>query len=1238
MYLRTLDIIGFKSFANKTAVRFANGVTAIVGPNGCGKTNILDALRWVLGEQRPTMLRGGRMEEVIFNGTRDLKPLGMSEVTLTVINDRGVLPTEYHEVQITRRLFRSGESEYLMNKVPCRLRDIQDLFADTGMGAHSYSVIQQDMIDSVISDKAEERRFLFEEAAGITKYKQRKKAALRKLEQTENDFLRLKDIYAEVKTQVNSLYRQQKKAERYQKILDEVNGWELYLSSSRVKALELEKRQLRAEFDSLTDEKLRRSAELDQITLQLETDRKEQLDVEHRLNELSGQVYTLSEDAHSKEREISVLREKRSAAAALIERNKTDIVALDTRSSSMNEQLISSAKELAELQLAYDRVVAELSEAERAQSDADHQLVSARSSREDENRKLIEIESRLSSGKTEEHNLREQDAELAQQIATVEAQIAEASPRQQELLAVFESRQNEITSLLGKRTELERRQADLTQEVERLIERSEELALELSTAQAAIEACEARKLLLTEMMIHYEGHESGLVATMNQRGRWPGIVGTVAEKLVPVEGLELALEAALGNLAGFMICRDRGTAEDIIAYLKSENKGRVGILVPDSGIFAPAIKRPEIPNENFVGWLEAFVSTESDLRPLVEAVLSRVAVFKSGTNPSDIIERLPYGFSAVSTDGILYGKNQIVGGSDDRFPLFRRREKVEEQEQMIREHAHKAEEYREKRAQTTARIAAARAESSSLVSTLEALAEEIEISQKAAAEVEFQRRTLASEFERWEKERTQARNKLESIRGRQYTLGLDFNQLAGLKEQLMSHISQQAGQLGEYERLVSAALDRSAKMQVRVVESRSRLEQTESRIGHLNDIKRELDLSILTKTQEIEQSTADIAHAEQRSQSLEIELKATFEQREQLQRSQETLRGSQAEMIDRIGTKEQQVKAVRDSRDAVNEQLHALEIKLNTIDSESQTIAAKILEEHGLDIAIVEAPRPDENLTDNAAREYLHQQKEQLRKFGAVNLLALDEYRTASEREKFLAEQLNDLTTARTDLQQTIQKINQTARELFMETFEKARVNFKSLFQELFNGGESDIMLEDPNDPLESNIDIIARPRGKKLLSITMMSGGERALTAISLLFALYLVKPSPFCILDEIDAPLDDANCHRFLKIIRKFSNQTQFITITHNKITMEAADNLYGVTMEQPGVSKLVSVKFSEASSETASSAMIISDSDADIADAGNGNGNGHHQADGDDVELPPSIQERLGSGVTVSEDDQN
>ena len=308
MYLKRLDILGFKSFANKTLVNFSTGITAIVGPNGCGKTNILDSLRWVLGEQKVSMLRGSKMEEVIFNGTRDMKALGMAEVTLTLVNNRGVLPTEYTEVQITRRLFRSGESEYLLNKVPCRLKDITELFYDTGMGAHSYSVIQQDMIEAVISDKAEERRFLFEEAAGITKYKQRKKAALRKLEATENDFLRLNDIYSEVQTQVRSLKRQQSKAERYQQIASEIKSWDLYLNSVRVKSIELERREQRARFDQLSDQMSSYDTQVDSLSSALESDRGEQIDIEHQLTRVGNEAYELSEKAHSLEKDISILR------------------------------------------------------------------------------------------------------------------------------------------------------------------------------------------------------------------------------------------------------------------------------------------------------------------------------------------------------------------------------------------------------------------------------------------------------------------------------------------------------------------------------------------------------------------------------------------------------------------------------------------------------------------------------------------------------------------------------------------------------------------------------------------------------------------------------------------------------------------------------------------------------------------------------------------------------------------
>ncbi|HKK20390.1 MAG TPA: AAA family ATPase, partial [candidate division Zixibacteria bacterium] len=431
MHLKRLDILGFKSFANKTTVNFSTGITAIVGPNGCGKTNILDSLRWVLGEQKVSMLRGSKMEEVIFNGTRDMKPLGMSEVTLSLVNDRGVLPTEYTEVQITRRLFRSGESEYLLNKVPCRLKDITELFYDTGMGAHSYSVIQQDMIEAVISDKAEERRFLFEEAAGITKYKQRKKAALRKLEATENDFLRLNDIYSEVQTQVRSLKRQQSKAERYQQVANQIKDWDLYLNSVRVKAVEQERREQRAKLDQLTDQMSGYDTQVDSLSSALESDRSEQIDIEHELTRVGNEAYELSEKAHSLEKEISILHEKKANATSLIERNENDIKALESRSGVISEQTGEAQSSLEFQKQELDKIDGELRRAEETQSEADRRLLMARSSKEQDNRKLIELEGKLSSGKTEEDNLRSQEEELTQSLESYRNQITESQTTRQ---------------------------------------------------------------------------------------------------------------------------------------------------------------------------------------------------------------------------------------------------------------------------------------------------------------------------------------------------------------------------------------------------------------------------------------------------------------------------------------------------------------------------------------------------------------------------------------------------------------------------------------------------------------------------------------------------------------------------------------------------------------------------------------------------------------------------------------
>ena len=1216
-----MDILGFKSFANKTTVKFSSGVTAIVGPNGCGKTNILDAMRWVLGEQRISLLRGSKMEEVIFNGTRDQKPLGMAEVTLTMVNDRGVLPIEYTEIQITRRLFRSGDSEYLMNKVPCRLKDITELFFDTGVGAHSYSVIQQDMIEAVISDKAEERRFLFEEAAGITKYKQRKRAALRKLEATEQDLLRLQDIYGEVKTRVNSLKRQFKKAERYQQVKEDIRNWELYLGSKRLKGVEQEKRELKSKLDTLSDTMAAGSSEIDRFAANLESNRKDQVDIEHELNRVGNQVYEISERAHELETEISVLKEKKANAQNLIERNKNDIDALQARSEILREQTAGVQGELNEHKAAFESVSRDFETATIKQAEIDRLLLEARASKDRENSRLIELEGKLSSGRTEEENLKAQEDELKETLEQLQSARQTEENRLNDLKARLEAARSAYDATHTRKEESEKDQIEYTRQLEEAVEESESLTNELFSLNASLEGCQARKELLEDMILHFEGHDSGVVSVMEERERWPGISGTVAEKFVPVAGMEIALEAALGDIAGFLVCDNRTTAENVIKHLKTNKSGRVGILVPDAGMINPVVKRPEITDERFAGWLDTFVSTDDSLRPLMQAVLARIAVFNpTDTTPMDLLERLPYGFMAVSTDGTVYGKNMVTGGSDDSFPLFRRQEKVAEEEKNLVEIRAKIEENRVARSRVTATIGSLRAESANLTSNIENIKEEISACQKTIDQIGYEQKTARSEHDRLDREIKQIQEKLEKIRGRQYSLGLDFNQLADQKKDLMQTLSQSGNNLEDRESSSARASDEVSHLQIRMVEVKSQIEQAESRIRHQNELQQEMSNTVDAKKSEIEQAYGAIQNAEKDIAEKEVTLKEVFESRVTATVQQTSLKEHQTEVLEKITGLEKTVKELRQSREGLNQEMHQRDLRLNTLESEITAILERIRDEYEVDIREIEVARPEAEFDDDHARQHLIEQKDALKQFGAVNLLALEEYNEAAEREQFLNEHLTDLIKAKSDLESTITKINQTAKQLFQEAFAKVQVNFKELFVELFSGGEAEIRLEDPGNPLESNIEIIARPRGKKLLAITMMSGGERALTAISLLFALYLVKPSPYCILDEIDAPLDDANCHRFLKMIRSFSGQTQFIVITHNKITMEAANNLYGVTMDQPGISKLVGVKFND--SETSDDQVGLETGDEES------------EYDNEPT-LPKPIQDRLASGVTAETD---
>ncbi len=1176
MYLKRLELLGFKSFPDKTVIKLTDGVTAVVGPNGCGKSNILDSIRWVLGEQKVSLLRGTKMEEIIFNGTRELKPLGMAEVTLVIQNTKDRLPTEYGEIQITRRLFRSGESEYLLNKVPCRLKDIIDLLMDTGVGAHAYSMIQQDMVDAILSDRTDERRFLFEEAAGISKYKNRKQAAIRKLESTEQDLLRLRDIVAEVNTHVNSLKRQVKKAERYKKHSDELKSWEIFLGKEAIDELNREHRDLFTKKETLSDSKINFDTSINSLSAQQEKERKNLIDLDRDLTQLSSEVYEKSEAAHTIEKDISILREKKENTRALIEKNELDIRALGKRKEILKEQIDDVLKELSKLNDEFEQMAGEVDKQSELSKTSDEKVLKARQTAKELNQKLMQLESQLSAGKSDDSNLREQDNDLKTSITDLSRQIEESETKKKEIIDRQSALEKELEAKSNKAKELDIRQNSFENEIERLNSDLEEISGKIYNLTASLEAAEARRHLLVEMMAHYEGFGSGVKATLDERHRWSGLLGTVADNLIPSEGYENAIEAALGETAGYLICRDRDTVDSVINYLREENKGRAGFIILDEATSMATISRPTINSNRFLDWGDKFVSVSDEFSGLARVLLSRVAVMGPGGG-SEIINQLPPYFEAVTPDGKYFRNNAIVsGGSSDETSLLGRKEKVAHQEKIIAELTEQINSLKESRGKITATIGTKQAELKTVLVDIGSIDEELEKYEKDLTAVKYDSQTIQNELSRLSNERSSQNQKLKMLKNRQYNLNLSHDQLAVERDKLNQAQNEHNEHLNRLDAESETVEKLLSNLQIKLVEQKSKKQQLETQISHTRELISDIEQNSAVKSEEIMTAKEESKTANEKIFILEKELKTTFEGRTALSEKQIKLREERESIQFEIDKREKEIKSIRQNREDIGSQLHDTEIRMTEIESKIRNIMENLKEECDVNLDEVTTEVPNSEIPEEKRRERMLELKEAIKNMGAVNLLALEEFNESSERLEFLTTQLTDLLKAKSTLQTTITRINSTAKKLFVNTFEEVRGNFRKVFEELFTGGEADARLTNPDDPLESPIEIIARPRGKKLLSIAQMSGGERALTAISLLFAIYLTKPSPFCVLDEVDAPLDDANIKRFLKLIKTFSDETQFIIITHNKLTMEAAHVLYGITMENPGVSKVVSVRF--------------------------------------------------------------
>ncbi len=1176
MYLKKLELLGFKSFPEKSSFLFTEGITCIVGPNGCGKTNLLDALRWVLGEQRTSLLRGSKMEEVIFSGTRTLKPLGMAEVSLQMENRNGILPSQYGELSIARRLFRSGDSEYLMNKVPCRLRDITDLFADTGLGSHAYAIIQQEMVDAILSDKAEERRFLFEEAAGITKYKQRKLAAERKLQATEQDLLRLQDILAEVTTRVNSLRRQVSKARRYQKISDELKAWDLYNASIAYSEFQGKKADLLANIKVTDDERISLEAKLDTDYAELEEMRRSHTGMEKEINDVSSKIYQLSEEGHRLETDISVCREKKENLGKSAIANRQEIGALNQRAEVIRLDRSECEKELEQTGRVLTKHQDRLDQALAAQRAADEAYLDFRSVADDENTRLLDLENRISSGRNDSANVEEQVDDLHQEMDRQNrrrsALIEEKGQRRQKI----DSLRTRVDSMRSTIDQDQRDIRELEKRLEASLTETDRLRDKLSDTDSGYEATLARKNLLAEMIEHYEGFGGGVVAVFDVAGRWVDITGTVADFVLPQSEFRTAIEAALGDSAQFILCQSQATAQEAIDYLRKEKAGRATFLILDK---LPAeVSRPDLPRRpGITGWADALVNCDEKYRQVSSALLGRTVICDNSDTARNLVEELPVGFKAVTVGGEKYSNEGLVsGGASEEISLIGRKEEISALNNKLEELDCRMNDIKKNQAEASLKIGELRQSLSRLRDKLDNDKENLSEISAGIKEEQFKISAADEVITSIDQLIEQYSEKLEKLKHRQYSLSLDFDQLDREKNTVAGQVQSKKQHLDELETKAQKAAEEVNRRQVERVELESQKSQCESKLNHLDALLADIADNIGTKQEQIAEAEKLSGQLTEQIKVYETRLKEIFDERDRETSRRQQLRQDYHGSNEKISTIEKQIKERRRQKEEIGEKAHAVQISLTELNSRLEQLDERIRSEYELDINELEIESPNPDYSPDQVRQHISELREKMKRMGVVNLLALEEFDEQKQRQEFLTSQLDDLIQAKGTLKTTISKINQTARTLFLETLEKARENFKQMYEELFTGGEADVYLEDPSNPLESRLEIISRPRGKRPLTITQLSGGERALTAIALLFALYMVKPSPFCFLDEIDAPLDDVNVSRFLTIVKKFSQRTQFIIITHNKITMEAADTLYGVTMEEPGVSKVVSVRF--------------------------------------------------------------
>jgi chromosome segregation protein len=1183
MRLESIALHGFKSFGEKSVVKVLPGITGIVGPNGCGKSNISEAVRWALGEQSAKSLRGQRMEDLIFHGSASRKAVGLAEVELTFSND-GALAVPWSEIAVSRRLYRTGESEYFLNKTSSRLRDILDLFAGTGANPRAYSVMDQDKLNHVLTAKPHERRVFIEEAAGIARYKQQRGETRGKLDATRQNLVRVRDVMDEVRRQLGSLERQARRAQQYKALQAERRELALALVAADFAALTAEAERLTLALGGHREREEGLRTQLAALAAREATQREAILASDHRLGDLRQAVQKV-------QGELERLLERREQMGLQLREAEEEAARLEDEIRGARERLggivgereqargaLGEAERLAAERARTAREVEEALQSHRAALTADRDRLEAL--RLEQMRIAAErVDLMRQAGE-----LREREVQLGRRAGRLAAELAEAEAEGERLLSARASletaRDRALAELTSMAAERERLAALLGGRTARLQEGEARLAgnrLTLAARRSSLEA-------LAALERGREGYGAGVRAIFAS-GEAPGVVGTVADLLEVEPGLERAIEAALGERLQWVVVERFEHARAGVGYLRDRQAGSATFL-PLEHLPAPT---GNLPDDNGVRWVARRVTAA--VPGLVHYLLATVGVVDHLDRAEELWRRNGVVATYVTPAGeVLAPTGRLRGGGDDGSPaleqsLLARKRQLRDLEDEVRRLEAEVDEGQ-------ATVTALAAEVATLRVRLSGLEQDVQARQAER---------LASE-----KDLEQAVREHERVHRHRETVGTEAAQVAREADETSSV-------LGRLEQRIGAARDVEARHETAMATARAAIEAGQAReaglLAELTACRVDVASTLervealgreLARLDEIEADLAErLTRGEQRRGQLSERRTWLAEERE---RTDVAARDVAADR-DRL---EEEARSAGERHESLVAELRATEAETRTRESELHRLIATV---HELELRATEGRVRREELLQEAWRSYgvdepalrathdpardLVTTRERvadldarLESIGPVNLVADEEYRELDERLGFLRTQHEDLTASIKDLEKALRGMTRSAQERFTHAFEEINRHFGSLFERLFEGGRAELRLveaEEGGDPLDTGIELMAQPRGKRLQSATLMSGGERALTGLALLFAIFYYRPSPFCVLDEVDAPLDDANIHRFLRVLRELTSQTQFLVITHNRKTMEAADVLYGVTMEEAGLSKLVSVSLTADTAES-------------------------------------------------------